>query len=163
MTVSIIVAMANQQVIGFNNRMPWHLPADLQHFKRTTLHKPIVMGRKTFESIGRPLPQRRNIVVSRQKGLVLAGVETFSSVTSALGVLRDQLEVMIIGGQEIFEQTLSIADRLYITYIDFDTEGDVFFPSWVVQEWTLIKRECHPPDANNPYPYTFAEYQRNTG
>lgn len=161
MRISMIAAMAQQRVIGLNNQMPWHLPADLQHFKKVTLGKPVVMGRKTFESIGRPLPGRRNIVISRQTPAVDSRVEWVSSIEQALALLAEQPEVMIIGGAEIYRQCLPLAQRLYVTEIALETAGDAFFPDYHAEgAWQEIAREEHPQGAENPLGYCFITLER---
>lgn len=128
--ISLIVAHDKNHVIGQNNKMPWHLPGDLAYFKKTTMGKPIIMGRNTFESIGRPLPGRRNIVITRNNAYAADGIEIVHSVEEALELVKDQEEIMVIGGQQIFTEVLPLADRLYITKIDFEFEGDTFFPAY---------------------------------
>jgi dihydrofolate reductase len=118
MRIAMIAAMANNRVIGKDNQMPWHLPADLKHFKKVTLGKPVIMGRKTYQSIGKALPGRRNIVISRQGVALSADADWVQSIEQALALVQDEAEVMIIGGAEIYRQVLPMADRLYITDID---------------------------------------------
>lgn len=160
MIISLIAAMANQQVIGKDNQMPWHLPADLAWFKRNTVNKPIIMGRKTYESIGRPLPGRHNIVLSRQPG----NDERVTWVTSpehALQAAGDVDEVMIIGGGNIYRQFLPLANRLYITNIDAQFEGDTAFPDYSPRLWHSVFSEHHDKDSNNAYNYRFEILERN--
>lgn len=147
--ISLIAAMARHRVIGKDNQMPWHLPADLAHFKKVTLGKPIVMGRKTFDSVGRPLPGRRNIVISRQKNLSIEGVECVDSLESALSLLKNEAEIMIIGGASVYEQALPMADQLYLTYINLNCEGDAFFPEFDENNYLISAREAHQPDEKN--------------
>lgn len=128
--ISLIVAHDNNRVIGLNNEMPWHLPGDLAYFKEKTMGKPIIMGRNTFESIGRPLPGRRNIIITRNKAYEAAGAEIVHSLEEALELTKDAEEQMVIGGEQIFKEALPLADRLYITKIDHSFEGDTFFPSY---------------------------------
>jgi dihydrofolate reductase len=137
-TVSLVVAMNNERVIGVNNQLPWHVPEDLQHFKQVTMGKPIIMGRKTFLSIGRVLPGRSNIVISRD--FVYPGVEVYSSVEAALASCQGLDEVCIIGGGELFKSTLSKADKLYLTILDIEVVGEekVFFPEVVWSNWQLV-------------------------
>ncbi len=161
MSISLIAAMAKQRVIGANGQMPWHLPADLQHFKRLTLHKPIVMGRLTYESIGGVLPQRRNIVITRQKTLPSECIEIYSSLSQALSELSEEPEVMIIGGQMIFEQAMPLANRMYLTEIDLSVAGDTFFPVWQVDAWRQVSQVHHTKDEKNLYNYSFSDYIRN--
>ncbi|MFA0350137.1 type 3 dihydrofolate reductase, partial [Vibrio sp. 10N.222.55.C6] len=130
MIISMIAAMANNRIIGKDNQMPWHLPADFAWFKRSTMGKPVVMGRKTYDSIGRPLPGRLNVVISRDESLKIEGVTTVTSIEQALELLSDVEEVMIIGGGSIYESCLPKADKLYLTYIDFAVDGDTQFPDW---------------------------------
>ncbi len=160
MKLSLVAAMANGRVIGKDNQMPWHLPADLQHFKKVTMGKPIVMGRKTYESIGRPLPGRRNIVITRQKELRLAGCDIFYSLEQALSQLAGEEEVMIIGGGLLYQQALPLADYLYLTFIDLDVEGDTFFPSWQEDAWQQVDLQECAPDEKNAYSYAFVEFKR---
>jgi len=157
-TISLVAAMANNRVIGKDNQMPWHLPADLAHFKKVTLGKPIIMGRKTYESIGRPLPGRRNLVISRQANLQLEGAEVFQSLSDAINAVNDVDEVMIIGGGNIYAQALPMADKLYLTFIDLDVEGDTRFPDFSALNLEEINREKHGPDEKNPYHYEFVDY-----
>lgn len=139
--ISLIVAQGLNRVIGCNNSMPWHIPEDLQYFKRTTMGKPVIMGRKTFDSIGRPLPKRPNIVVTRQPEWQADGVKVTNSLEQALSLaptMCNSSEIMIIGGAEIYRQALPLANRLYITQIKASFEGDAFFPEWDVTEWKRV-------------------------
>ena len=159
MTISLIAAMTRNRVIGYQNRMPWHLPADLQHFKAITLGKPIIMGRKTFESIGKPLPNRQNIVLTRSienlNGYSMGEACLAPTLDQALALAEPQTEIMIIGGSELFQQALPLASRMYLTLIDVELEGDTFFPEWNPAEWHEIEREDHEPDDKNLYQYSF--------
>jgi dihydrofolate reductase len=159
MTLSLIVAMDEDRVIGHEGGMPWHLPADLKHFKRTTLGKPVIMGRRTYESIGRPLPDRRNIVLSRG-GFEAEGVETAGSLDEALELTKNEEEVMIIGGAGIFEQALPKADRIHLTRIHGHFEGDTRFPPFNHDNWDVIAVEDREADDKNPWPMTFIELHR---
>lgn len=152
--------MGKQNVIGYQNSLPWHLPGDLKHFKKMTMGKPIVMGRKTFESIGKPLPGRQNIVLSRNSAWVAAGCEVRSSLSIVLKDFESVPEIMIIGGATLFEESLELADKMYLTMIDHDFEGDTFFPDWNQQAWQQTKIEKHWPDEANPYAYQFLEFVR---
>ncbi|MFT5529977.1 MAG: dihydrofolate reductase [Alteromonadaceae bacterium] len=159
--LSLIVATANNNIIGKDNTMPWHLPADLAYFKKTTLGKPIIMGRKTFESIGRPLPGRRNIVISRDINYQAAGVEAVTSVDHALALVADIEEVMVIGGGAIYAHCLPAATRLYVTHIQADIEGDTQFPLFDVEnDWQKVGSEYFKADEHNAYDLDFAIYQR---
>ncbi|MGY3857445.1 type 3 dihydrofolate reductase [Aeromonas veronii] len=162
MKISMIAAMARDQVIGKDNQMPWHMPADLAHFKRVTLGKPVLMGRKTFESIGRPLPGRRNLVISRNPDYRADGVEMVDSVEAALSRLQEEgiEELMVIGGGYLYGQLLPRADRLYLTRIDLVVEGDTCFPTFSDADWVRLESEPHDPDEKNPHPYCFETWQR---
>lgn len=155
MKISLIVAMAHDRVIGADNAMPWHLPADLRHFKALTLGKPLIMGRRTFQSIGRPLPGRRNLVISRDPAWSAEGVEVCGSLESALAAVVGCDEVMIIGGGQLYAQALVLADCLYLTHIDLTVAGDTRFPPYEQLGWQCVASEAHAPDEKNPYPYRF--------
>lgn len=159
--LSIIVAFDRKGTIGKNNALPWRLPADLQYFKKVTMGHPIVMGRKTYESIGRPLPGRQNIIVTRNRSFQAEGCEVVHSLEE-IKKMKDQNdgEIFIIGGAEIFRALLPEADRLYITYIDEEFEGDTFFPEIDFSEWQEVKKEKGPKDEKNPYDYYFCVYER---
>ena len=159
--ISLIAAMAQNRVIGKGNEMPWHLPADLGHFKAVTLGKPIIMGRKTYESIGRPLPGRVNIVISSNAQYSLEGCETVTSLEEAIKLVEDVEELMIIGGGFLYSQTLAQADRLYLTFIDLDVEGDTKFPEYEHLNLKEVKREKCLKDEKNPYDYEFVDYLIN--
>lgn len=160
MTLSLIAAMDRNHLIGNGNDLPWRLPADLQHFKRITLGKPVLMGRLTYESIGKPLPGRRNIVITRDAAYRAEGCEVVDSIDAALRTVSDVKEAMVIGGATLYTQMLPIADRLYVTYIDAAFDGDTWFPSWDEAEWREISRESHAPDERNAYPYRFVVLDR---
>ncbi len=161
MHISMIAAMAKDRVIGKDNTMPWHLPADLAFFKKNTLKKPVIMGRNTYESIGRPLPGRQNIVLTRNTELVIPGVNIVNQVDEALALAGDVEEVMIIGGAKVYEQFLPLATRLYITEIDLTTEGDTFFPDFQsVGPWQEEMCESHQSDDKNMLNYKFLMYSR---
>ncbi|TKB46954.1 type 3 dihydrofolate reductase [Thalassotalea mangrovi] len=157
----MIVAHAKKRVIGKDNQMPWHMPADLKYFKQTTLKKPVVMGRKTFESIGFPLPGRRNIVISRDPSYQADGIEVVSSIEAALKSAEVSEEIMVIGGGSIYEHCLPFADRLYVTEIDLATDGDTFFPDYLSDgNWQCVLEDAHQADSDNPHNYCFKVYQR---
>ncbi|MFM4972589.1 type 3 dihydrofolate reductase [Aeromonas veronii] len=162
MKISMIAAMAHDRVIGKDNQMPWHLPADLAHFKRVTLGKPVLMGRKTFESIGRPLPGRRNLVISRNPDYQAEGIEVVGSVEASLALLAGSSveELMVIGGGHLYAEMLPSADCLYLTRIDLAVEGDTRFPVIDDGQWQRVDCESHPADEKNPYPYSFEIWQR---
>ncbi|MCL1040386.1 type 3 dihydrofolate reductase [Shewanella marisflavi] len=151
MKIAMIAAMANNRVIGKDNQMPWHLPEDLRHFKQMTLGKPVVMGRKTFESIGRPLPGRHNIVVSRQADLVIEGVTCVTSFEQAKEVVKGCDELVVIGGGQLYAELLPHADILYLTEINLDVAGDTHFPEWDDGSWQLLQSESHINDKGLEY------------
>ena len=153
--VSIIVAMAKNRVIGKENDMPWHLPADLQHFRKMTTGKPIIMGRKTYESIGRPLPKRHNIVISRNRNYKVEGCDVVGSLEEAVSIAGEVEEMFIIGGGFLYNQTIDAVDKLYLTFIDLEVEGDTFFPSYEHLITTKTFSEHHQKDEKNPYDYEF--------
>ena len=156
MIISMIAAMANNRVIGLDNKMPWHLPADLQHFKKVTTGKPVIMGRKTFESIGRPLPGRRNIIITRNSEYTAQGIEVVTTPDAALELVATTEEVMIIGGGNIYEQFLPKAERLYLTFIDLDVKGDTQFPDYnKVANWYVKEEQENHPDDKNLSSYKF--------
>lgn len=161
----LIAALADNRVIGLDNQMPWHLPADLKHFKALTLGKPIIMGRKTWDSLGRPLPGRLNLVVSRQNGLQLEGAEVFASleeaVTRADAWAREQGvdELMLIGGAQLYAQGLEQAQRMYLTRINLSPDGDAWFPEFDAAAWQLASSEAHSATETTP-PYVFEGWQR---
>ena len=160
MKIAIIVATDEQGLIGKDNDLPWRLSADLQHFKRVTMAKPIIMGRRTHESIGRPLPGRQNIVISSRQGYQAQGCDVVQSLDAALDLCPNEEEVMIMGGASLYQQTLPIADKLYLTLVHTRLEGDTWFPEWSTEEWDLISREPHEADDKNDYDYSFMLYQR---
>ncbi|MDP3842033.1 MAG: dihydrofolate reductase [Oxalobacteraceae bacterium] len=158
--LTIIVAIDALRGIGINNALPWHLPQDLAHFKRVTTGHPIIMGRKTFDSIGRPLPNRRNIVISRNPDWRHDGVEVVNSVAAALQLIGDaDTEAFIIGGAQIFAETLPLAERLIVTEIDKNFDCDVFFPPISAQDWREVAREQHHC-AQDGFDYAFVTYQK---
>ena len=157
---SLIVARARNGAIGRNNAMPWHLPADLAHFKRTTTGHPIIMGRKTFESIGKPLPGRRNIVVSRNPQWRAEGCDVFQSLAAALASTAPAAQVFIIGGASLYREALDFADRLYLTEVDASPEGDTFFPALPSGQWQEQLREHHPADEKNAFAMDFVILHR---
>lgn len=161
--LSIIAAMTKNRVIGKDNDMPWHLPDDLQFFKKNTLGKPVIMGRKTFESLGcRPLPKRPNLVISRQTDLGYS-VPVFDSIQKALTAVKDDNpdEVVIMGGGQLYKQMVGQVDRLYLTLIDAELAGDTYFPDWNEEgEWFEVSREHHPADERHAYAFDFVILER---
>ena len=164
MKIAMIAAMAHNRVIGLDNDMPWHLPDDLKFFKANTTGKPVIMGRKTFESIGsRPLPNRPNYVISRNAELSVPGVQVFSSVEAALTEIEstgDIEEVIIMGGGQLYQQMLPLADKLYLTLIDADLKGDTLFPDWTAFQWHEVERESHSVDERHAYAFDFVILER---
>jgi dihydrofolate reductase len=160
MRISIIVAMTGNRVIGRGGAMPWHLPADLKRFKELTMGSPIIMGRKTFESLPGVLPGRRHIVISRNPDYRPAGVEVVGSLDAALAAASDAAEVFVIGGADIFREALPRADRLYATLIDTEMEGDTFFPEFDIREWREVASSVHVPDQANLRAITFKVMDR---
>jgi len=155
-----VVAMARNGVIGRDGALPWHLPADLKRFRAITMGKPIVMGRRTHESIGRPLPGRRNIVLSREATYQAAGCEVFAALDGALAALAASDEVMIVGGAALYAEALPKACRLYLTEVDAAPQGDVHFPSFDASEWREVECEAHGADAHNEHAYRFRVLER---
>jgi len=164
MQISLIAAMDRNRLIGRDNAMPWHLPADLAHFKATTLGKPILMGRKTFDSLGRPLPGRHNIVLTRDPDFHPDGITIVHDIDQAIAAANDgdghAKELMIIGGATLYNTLLPQASRLYLTLIDTEFQGDTWFPAWNPDEWQQSRSEAHPADAKNPHPYRFVTLDR---
>ena len=160
MRLSIVVAMDNNGLIGKDNQLPWHLPADLAYFKKITTGKSILMGRKTYDSIGRPLPNRRNIVITRNTKILIPECEVVSSIDEALLLTQNEEEVMVIGGASLCEQLLPKVNRLYITKIDAEFEGDIYFPKYDAARWRQVSSESHPKDISNIYPYQFIVLER---
>jgi len=162
MIISIIVAIAENRVIGNKNALPWKLPADMEHFRKMTAEKPIIMGQKTFESIGKALPGRTNIVLTLDKSFKAAGCVVAYSIEEALEIVREKRdeEVMVAGGVSVYKQFLPIADRMYLTLIEGDFEGDAFFPEFDWANWQEIERIENEPNKENPYKYTFLTLER---
>lgn len=159
-TVTLIVAMAENRVIGAAGSLPWRLPADLAHFKRLTLGHPILMGRRTFESIGKPLPERRNIVLTRNAHWTHAGVETVDSFEAALRLIEPPQELFVIGGEQVYRLALPYATRLYVTLVHADVPGDVVFPSFDEAQWVIAEQRHHPADERHAHAMTFQRYER---
>jgi len=157
---SLIVAMAKNRVIGVNNTLPWHLPADLKHFKTLTMGHHIVMGRKTYESIGKPLPGRTSVVVTRNTGYSVPGVIVVHSLEEALSVCGEDDEVFVIGGAELYRQAIKFADRIYLTEIDADISGDAHFTEFDRKLWQEAGRVSHAPDEKNAHAFHFVVYER---
>ncbi len=158
--IALIAALARNRAIGLAGRMPWHLPEDLQRFKRLTMGHAIVMGRKTFESIGRPLPGRRNLIVSRASTAASAGCELFASIDAALAACAGDTMAFVIGGGEIYAQALPRADRMYLTHIDAEFPGDTFFPAFDPKRWRELARAEHIHAGPPRFDYAFVDYER---
>lgn len=163
--LSLIAALGENRVIGVDNSMPWHLPGDFKYFKATTLGKPIIMGRKTWDSLGRPLPRRLNLVVSRQTGLALEGAEVFPSLDAAVeraeawALERGVDELMLIGGAQLYAQGLKQADRLYLTRVALSPEGDAWFPEFNLNQWELVSNVENAAEGDKPA-YNFEVWER---
>ncbi len=164
--ISLIVAVSENNAIGKNNQLLWHLPGDLKYFKEQTVDKPVIMGRKTFDSIisaiGRPLPNRQNIVVTGNKNFFYEGAMSANTLSEAIQLAGQVPEIMIIGGSSIYEQALPIANKIYLTRVHQVFEGDVFFPQLDGNVWQIVKEERHEADEKNAYAYTFMVYHQRT-
>ena len=159
--ISLIAAIGKNNELGKDNKLVWNMPTDLEFFRKKTSGHPVIMGRKTFESIGRPMPNRQNIVITRDKTYLRHGVEVVHSLDEALRQAQSKQDIFIIGGEEIFKKAMSIADRLYITHIDAtDKDANVFFPEIIPVIWNEVSHEEHQADEKNPYNYTFSVYER---
>ena len=160
MTVSLVVAASTNNVIGRDGGLPWHLPDDLRHFKRITTGKPLIMGRRTFESIGKPLPERQNIVMTRDPDYAAEGCDVVSSVDEALELAGDAEEVMIIGGGQVYRDFLSRADRIYMTRVQAEVQGDTLFPDFDKSAWRLVSSEHHAADDRHGYAFEMMVLER---
>ena len=164
MNVALVAAMTEDRVIGRGNGLPWHLPEDLRHFKRLTLGHPVIMGRRTWESVGTPLPGRHNIVVTRQRGYHAEGADVAPSLQAALGLVRDEPEVFVVGGAEIYAQALPLADTIHLTVIHTrDVPGDAHFPRFEGPEWALAEERRQPADERHAWPLSFRRYEHTRG
>jgi dihydrofolate reductase len=165
--IALVAAAGRNRVIGRGGELPWHLGTDLARFRRLTRGRPMVMGRKTFETIGRPLPHRLNIVITRNPAFAPAGVETAPSLDAALeraatdARARGVNEISVIGGGEIYAQALPLADRIYLTEVDAAPEGDAYFPSFDPTTWTVVRREAHPAGPQDDHAFVFVDYARD--
>lgn len=162
MIISCIVAVAHNNVIGKDNDIPWYLPADLKYFKKTTLDHHILMGRNCYVSIGKPLPKRTNVIVSRDPYFISSNCLVARSIQEGLELAFDngEKECFVIGGGTIYDQTQNLWDRLYMTEVDLEIEGDIFFPEVDINQWNLLSQEDHLSDEKNLYNYSFKVYQR---
>jgi len=164
MIVSAVVAKAKNNVIGKDNDIPWYLPADLKYFKKTTLNHHIIMGRKCFQSIGKPLPKRSNIIVTRNPFYIVSNCFIANSVEEALEIAHDngEEEAFIIGGGEIYRLTAPLWDKLYVTEVNAEIDGDIYFPEIDKQEWKLVSQDDHKKDLKNEFNYSFLIYEKKT-
>ena len=160
MIISFIAAMGKNRVIGKDNSLPWKLPADMKHFHDLTVGKPIIMGRKTFESIGKPLPNRTNIIITRDQNYKAENCIVVHSIDEALKASEGNEEVMVIGGAQIYKEFLAKANRMYLTFIDAEIDGDTYFPAYKIEEWKEISYEEHERDAENPHDYRFVVLEK---
>ncbi len=158
--ISLIVAVAKNGIIGTGGTMPWHITEDFAHFKAVTLGHSVIMGRKTYESIGRPLPRRRNIVITRNTELSIEGCQMASSLEGAMAMCEGEDEVFIIGGGEIYRQAMPLADKLYITHVGVEVEGDTRFPDIDPEVWHEVCREEFPHGSAFPHPFSFVDYEK---
>ena len=160
--LAIIVAVANNGVIGSDNSIPWHCPADLKYFKRITMGAPILMGRKTYQSLKiKPLPGRQNIILTRDHMFHCEACDVVHSLDEALALVKDKPKLFIIGGAEIYKQSINIADEVYITHVDIDAEGDRFFPDIDLTQWQCVSEQVHPKGEDSLYDLVFKRYIRN--
>ena len=160
MIISFIAAMGKNRVIGKDNSLPWKLPADMKHFHDLTVGKPIIMGRKTFESIGKPLPNRTNIIITRDQNYKAEGCIVVHSADEALKAAGNVEEIMVIGGSQIYKEFLPKANKMYLTFIDAEFEGDAYFLEYKIEEWKETSYEEHERDAENQYDYRFVVLER---
>lgn len=158
--ISLIAAMDQNRVIGRDNKIPWRLPAEQQWFKAVTMGKPILMGRKTFESIGRPLPGRHNIVLTTNRGYTAEGCTVVHSIEEAITAAGDEKELMVIGGAYLYAQMLPLADCLYLTFVEAEVEGDTYFPAIEPADWHIVREDYFPSDEKNPYSYRILVMRR---
>ena len=158
--ITLIVAAAENNAIGKDNKMLWHLPNDFKYFKKNTLEHSVVMGRKTFESIGRPLPERRNIILTRDLRYASEEVDVANSINEVMNYCRDEREIFIIGGAEIYKQTLPLASKVLLTRVHTFIDGDAYFPELLDHEWRLVSAEKHEKDEKHAFDYTFEVYER---
>lgn len=160
MIISLIAAMSANRVIGNAGKIPWKMPADMKHFRDITRDKPVIMGRRTFESIGHALPERTNIVMTRDRTMHAEGCRIGNSREEAIALAGNADEIMVIGGEVIYKEFLSLAHRIYLTIIDVELRGDAFFPEINFAEWQETSREEHKSDEKNPYAYTFITLEK---
>ncbi len=157
--ITLVAAIGKNRGIGFDGRMPWHLPAELQHFKRVTMGHAILMGRKTWQAVGRPLPGRQNIVATRNPDFVAVGADVCTSLDEAMEISRHQ-EIMVIGGGQLYELTMPLAQRMVLSLVDTEASADTWFPCWSDSEWRQVSEQCFKADDNNPHAYQVVELLR---
>lgn len=160
--IFLVVAMAENGIIGKDGDLPWHLPDDLRHFKAVTLGKPIIMGRRTWAEVGKPLPGRRNIVVSRNAEFEAPGAEVVTSVPAALALVADEPDIMVIGGGQIYQQALTVADQIWRTLVCAQVQGDTYFPDMDWSQWQLVEEHDHPVDERHAYAMKFQRFVRKS-
>ncbi|PJJ79602.1 dihydrofolate reductase [Mucilaginibacter auburnensis] len=159
MTITIVVAIAQNHAIGKDNKLLWHLPNDLKHFKNITTGGTVIMGRKTYDSVGKPLPNRRNIIITRQK-INIEGCEVVNSLDEAVDLCKTEQEVFIVGGAEIYKMAMPVTDRIYLTIVHHDFDADTYFPEIEGNNWTETEREDHQSDEKHKYAYSFITLER---
>jgi dihydrofolate reductase len=159
MIVSIVVAISENNAIGKDNKLLWYMPADLRHFKDITTGHTVIMGRKTYDSVGKPLPNRRNIIITRQP-IAITGCEVVNSIDAALALCSNEAEVFIVGGAEIYRQAMHLTNRIYLTIIHKEFEADTYFPEIKADEWKQVSKQDFEPDEKNLLPYSFITYER---
>ncbi len=162
MIISLIAAMDRNRIIGRDNALPWSMPADLKHFRDLTAGKPVIMGRRTYESIGKPLPDRLNIILTRNPDYHPAGCAIAHTPQQALASAGEAPEVMVIGGERVFGEFLASASKMHLTFIDAEFAGDTVFPEWDPGQWRQTAREAHPANRSNPHSYVFVTLERKT-
>lgn len=158
--LELVAALARNRVIGRGNALPWHLPEDLKFFKRLTLGQPVLMGRRTWDSIGRPLPGRQNLVLTRERGFAASGASVVHSLEEARAAAGAVAALRVIGGAELYRLCLPRASVMYLTLVDAVVEGDVYFPEWSPGDWAEVSRAAHPADERHAYPYAFVTLER---
>ena len=159
MNINIVVAIGSNNAIGKNNKLLWHLPKDLKHFKELTTGHTVIMGRKTYDSVGKPLPNRRNIVITRQQ-IDIPGCEVVNSLDQAIGLCKSEEEVFIVGGAEIYKQAMQVTNSIYLTIVHQSFDGDTYFPEIKADEWKETEREDYQPDEKHQFAYSFITLER---
>jgi len=160
--LSIIAAIGKNNELGLDNKLPWKLPDDMKRFRELTKGHAVIMGRKTYESIGRPLPDRKNIVITRRADYKADGCTVVGSIEDAIKAAGDDTEPFVIGGSEIYDLAMPFANKLYLTFVDAEPDADVYFPEVDVKEWQFVSKEEHAEDEKHAYPFTFAVYKKKS-